>query len=125
MEEINIFDDKGIIRLSSINENINWQAPKEHEIYTFLAEDKQFFAEPIRKDMNSDNVRKYGYSKLPNGQIVQIGVNAKEAYEIEESFSYQNIVERLASEDDIVYALYIDKTLKAAIEVNLWSGEYK
>ena len=117
-DEINIFDDKGIIRLSSINEIINWQAPKEHRVYTILAGDEQFSTEPMRKDMHSDSIKKYGYFKLPNGQVVQVGINADEAYKIEESFSYQNIVERLASEEDIVYALYIDKNLKAVAHSN-------
>ena len=112
-EEINYINKEGLILYSSIESYVGWKAPSDHQIMTFINGSDKFSSEPVRKDVNSDEYRKYAYYKLDNGNIIQVGIKAEEVYKVEQIFGYQSLMERLAAEEDIVYALYIDKNLKA------------
>ena len=117
-EEINYINKEGLILYSSIGSYVGWKAPSDHLIMTFINGSDKFLSEPVRQDVNSDEYRKYAYYRLDNGDIIQVGVKAEEVNKIEQNFGYQSLMERLAAEDDIVYALYIDKNLKAVAHSN-------
>ena len=113
-DEINYINKEGVILYSSIDSYVNWKAPSDHPIIAFINGSDKFLSEPVRQDVNSGEYKKYAYYRLDNGNIIQVGIKAEDIYEVEQNFGYQSLMERLANEEDIVYALYIDKNLKAA-----------
>ena len=117
-EEINYINKEGLILYSSIGSYVGWKAPSDHPIMKFINGSVKFFSEPVRQDVNSGEYKKYAYYRLDNGDIIQVGIKAEDVYKVEQNFGYQSLVERLANEEDIVYALYIDKNLKAVAHSN-------
>lgn len=97
---------------------MNWKAPSDHPIVAFINGSDKFLSEPVRQDVNSGEYKKYAYYRLDNNDIIQVGIDAEEVHKVEQNFGYQSLMERLAAEEDIVYALYIDKNLKAVAHSN-------
>ncbi|SEG06203.1 methyl-accepting chemotaxis protein [Caloramator fervidus] len=111
VDEINWFYNGEIIN-SNFDDYVGWKAPKDHAAYKFLVSNDKFLSEDIRKDAVSGEYKKYGYVKDKDGYFVQVGINATKVKALTEKFSYQRIVEDIASKENIVYALFIDKNLK-------------
>lgn len=118
VDEINIFNPGGEITYSNLPENIGWVADKNHSIQKVLSGNSSELMEDIRKSSVSDDHYKYGYIMSPTGDVIQVGVLANAVYELSEKFSYQKFVEDLAQEEDVVYALFTDKSLKAIAHSN-------
>jgi methyl-accepting chemotaxis protein len=118
IEQINWFNPDGKIIYSNIQEYIGWSAEKGHTIYDFIRSDKTELIEDIRKDTESGKYLKYGYIKDQDGSFVQIGISADKVQELTESFSYQKLLEDMASNEEIVYALLMDKNLKTIAHNN-------
>ncbi|TCO76852.1 methyl-accepting chemotaxis protein [Marinisporobacter balticus] len=118
IDEINVFDKNGEILYSNLDENVGFIAPKDHVLFTFLNNQKDFLSEESRKSTVSENYYKYGYVKNLNGGAIQIGVLANKLQALTEKFDYQTLVENLVQNKNIVYALFIDKNLKAVAHSN-------
>ena len=116
--EVNYIDKNGKILYSSIPEYVGWQAPEGHEIRHFIAGTQEFLSEDIRQDTESKEYKKYGYKRGENGYIVQVGINAKHINDLEQSFGLQALMDSMAQEESIVYALYIDKNQVAQAHSN-------
>ncbi|CDF58723.1 Methyl-accepting chemotaxis protein [Thermobrachium celere DSM 8682] len=116
-DEINLFYNGQII-YSNYDEYVGWKAPEDHAAYKFLKGNENFEVEEIRKDSVSGEFKKYGYVRDKDGYFVQVGINANEINELTKKFSKQRLVEELASRGNIVYALFIDKNLKAVAHSN-------
>ncbi|QZY55906.1 methyl-accepting chemotaxis protein [Crassaminicella profunda] len=118
VDEINVFDKKGEIVYSNLEENMGFVASKEHALFTFLKGTNDFSTEKIRKSTVSEDYYKYGYVKSSNGGVVQVGILANEIHELSDKFSYQKLVEELGKDENIVYTLFMDKNLKAIAHSN-------
>lgn len=111
--EINIVDAKGLTIYSNFEEYIGTGYPEDHAIQAILRGEKKEVIEEIRKSSDSDDYYKYGAVALESGGFVQAGILANKIEELKSSMDIQKKVERIASKEDIVYALIIDKNLKA------------
>ncbi|MCT4619925.1 MAG: methyl-accepting chemotaxis protein [Marinisporobacter sp.] len=118
VDEINVFDKNGKIVYSNLQENIGFVASKEHALFMFLKDKNDFLTEEIRKSTVSGDYYKYGYVKNNNGGAIQVGILANEIYELSQKFNYQQLAENLGENKNIVYALFIDKNLKAVAHSN-------
>ncbi|AKL97000.1 methyl-accepting chemotaxis protein McpA [Clostridium aceticum] len=118
-DEINVYNENGEIIFSNLaEENVGWIAPETHFAQLLLRENKGELMEEIRESTIDSNYYKYGYLKSERGQVVQVGIIANRIQELSGRLSHQNLVEELAKEDSIVYALFIDKNLKAVAHSN-------
>ncbi|NLL48219.1 MAG: HAMP domain-containing protein [Firmicutes bacterium] len=99
------------IMYSAFELDLGWVAPPTNPIHTFIASGQDEWIEGIRQAEGSEDYFKYGYARGPQGQIVQVGVLANNVHELTDQFSYQTVVEDLATADSIVYAAIIDKNL--------------
>ncbi|KXZ40348.1 Methyl-accepting chemotaxis protein [Alkalithermobacter thermoalcaliphilus JW-YL-7 = DSM 7308] len=116
--EINISDSNGVIIYSNLDENINYKYPSEHAVSDILSGKSNSVIEDVRQSTVDNNYYKYGAAKLNNGGVVQIGISADTIKTISDSVDVQNILEDIASRDNIVYALVISKDLKAIAHSN-------
>ncbi|PAB59004.1 methyl-accepting chemotaxis protein [Anaeromicrobium sediminis] len=117
IDQINVSVNRTIVS-STHDEYVGYVYGEDHPADKVFKGEKKEIMEPIRKDTESDKEYKFGAIKTDDGRVIQVGISAGKIRAIEEAFSKQKIVEELAKGDDIVYALIIDKNLKAIAHSN-------
>ncbi|MGO1653237.1 hypothetical protein [Senegalia sp. (in: firmicutes)] len=116
--EINYFDENSMIIYSNIAENINWQPDSDHALFSFASGNETELIEDIREDAVSGDFVKYGAIKTSNGRMIQAGINANYINDLTKEFGYQKLIDDLATNEEITYALFIDNDLKASAHSN-------
>ncbi|SHI46225.1 Methyl-accepting chemotaxis protein [Clostridium cavendishii DSM 21758] len=111
-EEINIIGSDGKIVFSTQPNNIGVILKKDHIVFKFLNDNKDFLEEPIRKSVDSEKYYKYGYVKKSDGSVAQIGFSADRVHKLTDSLENQVLVDNVAKDKSIAYAIFIDKNLK-------------
>jgi len=118
VDEINYINSEGVVIYSNQSKNLGWKIDKTHPLYSLINSDKTEIMEDIREDIVSGGLYKYGAIKTPDGFLIQVGINAEHINSLTKQFEFQRLVEELASNEEIVYALYIDKNMTAAAHSN-------
>lgn len=113
IDEINVADASGRIRYSNLASSIGSEYEKDHKAQKVLRDGSSEFMEDIRKSKETDNYYKYGYIKRKGGGVIQIGILANKIQGFSNTVGYQGLVTNIAKDDNIKYALFIDKNLKA------------
>ena len=60
LDEINYFNNEGVLVYSNIEDNLMWEPDSDHPLYAFINGDKNEMMEEIREDPVSGNNFKYG-----------------------------------------------------------------
>lgn len=114
VDEINVTDSSGKIIYSNLQSSIGSAFDSKHISYPVLKGEKTEFMENIRKSRENDNYYKYGYVRKNDGGMVQIGILANKVQKLSANIEVQKLVEDMIKDNSsIVYALFIDKNLKA------------
>lgn len=108
VDAIHLYNPQGVIIASAFGEYLNWQAPADHPVRLFLASGQENLVEDIRKDSESDNYYKYGYSRAPGGYMVQVGIEANDVHALTEQFSPEQLVADITSGATLAYAAVLD-----------------
>lgn len=119
VSEINIDSKDRKILYSNLKANIGWVYPTNHSTYPVFTGKSSELIEEIRQSEVDKKYYKYAAFPLKNGGIVQVGIIADKIKNVEADFDKQKLVESLAKSENIVYALIIDKNLKAVAHSNL------
>lgn len=82
-------------------------------LYNFFQSDEKEFMDDIGSGEEAEGQYKYGTIRLLDGSFVQGGINVNVYNRLTEEFSYQTLMKELATSEEIVYALFIDKDMKA------------
>lgn len=82
VDEINLYDSQGNLLMSTDPNFTNWKAFQGHPIYGFIQSSDRTMVEPIRENVVTKVRYKYGYYKLIQGNIVQIGLKADRIEEV-------------------------------------------
>lgn len=109
--EINIVNSDAVIVFSNMSGNLGWKYPKDHGAFPVISGNKLEIIEDIRKSTVDGKYYKYGMFSLNNGYFVQIGISADEIVKQEEKISVSHILENAVKDENIVYALTINKDL--------------
>lgn len=118
IDELNYFNSDLVLTYSNIPANLLWEPDADHPISLLANGNETEMIEAVREDSVSGNSMKYGAFKNPDGSIVQAGINANSITGLTDQFDYQRLVEELAANEEIVYALFIDPALTAAAHSN-------
>ena len=116
-EELNYYNNNGVVINTTDNKLLGWEAPSDHSVRWLITNQEQSLIENVRQNMVSKEYRKYGYYRIGDG-ILQVGIEAEKLHKAEETSSMQHIVEQLAASEDVVYALYITPELVAEAHSN-------
>jgi methyl-accepting chemotaxis protein len=111
IDEINYTDTNGKIIYSNLPTSIGSVFDSNHISYPVLKGDKNFFVENIRKSKETNDYYKYGYVSKPGVGMVQIGIIANKVQSLSKSIETQTLVEKLAEEENIEFAVFIDTNL--------------
>lgn len=113
VSEINYAGADRVIVFSNLPGNRDWQYPEDHPCYPLFTKEKTELMEAVRKSTTDNFSYKYGAIALEDGGIIQVGILAEEINKIKSEMDYQYIINNLMKNPDVVYALVIDKDLKA------------
>ncbi|WP_160685538.1 methyl-accepting chemotaxis protein [Clostridium sp. C2-6-12] len=111
IDEINYTDTNGKIIYSNLPTSVGSSFDSNHISYPVLKGDRNFFVENIRKSKETNDYYKYGYVSKPGIGMVQIGIIANKVQSLSKSIEIQTLVEKLAEDQSIVYAVFIDTNL--------------
>lgn len=114
VDEIYLYNSEGEIIYSTTDEYIGWKARKGHPVYEFMKSGDLTLVEDIRKDTESEQYYKYGYTKIGNGQFIQVGILADKVNDLTSRFSTRHFINTLTGEDNIKYIYFIDNNLHIA-----------
>ncbi|EJO5348536.1 HAMP domain-containing protein [Clostridium botulinum] len=112
IQEINVTDKNGKIIYSNMPENINYVYPLDYAGQDILKGKKNQIIEEIRQNKVNHNYYKYCALAMPNGGLIQTGINANEIHNINKSVDPQIILEKLTKDSNIKFALIMDNKLK-------------
>lgn len=112
VEQISWYNSAGEIIYSNIDDYIGWIATTGHAVHNFMTSKDMELFEDLRQDTESKNYLKYGYLKGIDGTFVQVGIIANRVQELTQSFSYQKLLQDIALEEEIAYALLMNKDLE-------------
>ncbi|WFD08656.1 methyl-accepting chemotaxis protein [Tepidibacter hydrothermalis] len=118
VSEISIADSKGLTLYSNFEEYVGTYYPEDHAVQAILKGKEKEVIEEVRKSQDSDDYYKYGAIALENGGFVQVGISGNKIQELKSSMNIQRKVEKIAEKEGIVFALVIDKNLKAVAHSN-------
>lgn len=73
LDAIYVYNSDGVIELSTHEEYLGWTIYPGHPVYDQFYSHEGSSVEDIRKDSESDQYYKYGYYRLTDGSMVQVG----------------------------------------------------
>lgn len=108
LDEISLYNREGEIVYSNFPDFVGWKVYEGHPIDAFMKSDDRTMVEEIRRDVISGVYKKYAYIKNDDGSFIQIGELAEVVHELVGQFEFQQLVDIIASKDDIEYVAFID-----------------
>lgn len=109
VDEINVTDANGLVLYSNLESSIGAVFGADHISYSVLSSKQANLIEQIRKSRETGNFYKYGYVKLPDGGMVQIGLLANKIEEMKRNIDENNLMDKIASKEHIRYAMVTDE----------------
>ncbi|OIJ14342.1 hypothetical protein BKP37_08320 [Anaerobacillus alkalilacustris] len=114
VHEIFWYSNQGEVLFSPSIDYIGWKVKPGDPIDQFMTQPNDVYVEDIRKSTENDDFFKFVYLRDDEGSFVQVGYRAEYLNFRTDKYKIQNIVERIANNDDnILYALFIDENLIA------------
>lgn len=98
-----------MVTFSAYEIDLGWVAPSTNPVRYFSTSGLMEWTEEIRQAEGNDNFYKYGYVRGTLGEFVQVGILANAVQALTEKFSYDVLVNDLATYGKVVYAAVINK----------------
>lgn len=108
LEEIYLYNENLEIIASASGKYMGWVSPDDHPVHFFANGHTSFHIEDFRKDSESDKVYKYGYIRLANRRIIQIGKDVDAINELTKLVDYNDSVAEIISNENIETVYFIN-----------------
>lgn len=112
VDEIAYYNAAGYLLYSNLEETIGWEIYKGHPIDLFLKSDAVKLVEEIRQDVISKDYFKYGYIKMKNQGLIQVGLRANRVYAYLDRFSVPNLLLELQRSESALSIRLLNKDLE-------------
>ncbi len=113
-----ISDQGRTVLYSNIDSAVGYVYPPEHKLTPVFDGKQEFFTEPIRQSTTDDKFYKFGGIDAKNGYYIQVGLSAESIMKVLNEINLQQILEKVALNDNIIYALLIDEEYTAVAHGN-------
>lgn len=124
ISEISIIGENRIIEYSNVPVNIGWEYPLGHKMDPVFNKTSETYLEEPRENPLDGLIYKFGGVALGNGYYVQAGMSLDLIEELEKNINIQKILDEvMKNNDNVLYALQIDKTGKAVAGYVDYIGE--
>lgn len=100
--------EKGEIISSNVLYMIGWTPPVDHPAYNFIHSKDSHLIGDIRPSSVSGTYFKYGYFRLENGNVLQVGILANKIYSFLSNFNMQYLMEKIKLESMLLDASFIN-----------------
>lgn len=100
--------DKEKITNSNMAYMIGWAPPEDHPAYSFIHGKDSHLIGEIRPSSVSGTYFKYGYFRLENGNVLQVGILANKIYSFLSNFNMQYLMEKIKMESMLLDASFIN-----------------
>jgi len=119
LDEISVYTNEGKIIYSNISNFVGWKPGNLHPVRRFMSGNDDIFIEDIRQDSVSGEYKKFGYMKLSDGFIIQIGILAEKVHDLLEPVRLQNLLEEMIADTSIIklFALDEDYNISASTDI--------
>lgn len=111
VDEVDYYDETGYLLYSNLENLIGWEIYPDHPIDLFLKSTKMSLVEDIRQDVITGDYYKYGYFKLENGGLLQVGLRANTVYDFLNRFSVNNILTEMKNNESALHIDLLDQNL--------------
>lgn len=109
VDEINIYNKYAVVRSSSSNIMLGWEAYDGHPVKRLLvSKDAKHYIEDIRPNFLTKEMYKYGYFKLNDGLIVQLGLSAARVQNFLDAFEMNNLFKDVLKSEGVVHVCFIN-----------------
>lgn len=108
VEEIHIYSHIGEILYSNISSYLGWAAPPGHPVQRFITSGLDFHVDPLRENTITGQLMLYGYERLEDGRVVQVGIDAKTLEGLIQGFELDRMFEDMTNDNDVAYVTYVD-----------------
>lgn len=109
VDEIDVYSPEGKILYSNLSAYLGWVAPKGHPVQQFIASSLSFHVDPLRENTISRQLVLYGYQRLEDGRVIQVGKNAKHLEGLLSGFELERMMDEMRKDEDVSYVTYIDE----------------
>lgn len=109
VDEINVTDSNGYVIYSNLESSIGARFGEDHISSTVQYGNDDEFMENIRKSRETDDYYKYGYVRMPNGGMIQVGILANKVEDLKRSLSIESLLDELSNEENIESVFLVDK----------------
>jgi diguanylate cyclase (GGDEF)-like protein len=109
VDQVNVFNETGAVVLTSSDEYNAWQAYPEHPVMRLLQSDDMSYVENIREHAITGLRYKFGYYRLTNNQIIQVGVLAENILLMFVDLEIPTLLNNIKKENHILFATYYDE----------------
>ena len=109
VDEINVYDPEGTLLFSSSPNFRNWRIYEGHPISAFLQSGKKISMEEVRENVVTGVRYQYGYYRLQDQKVLQVGVAAEKAADILQSFEISNLMQEIHKNDLVQEASFADR----------------
>lgn len=111
VDELDYYDESGVLTYSNLEHLIGWEIYSGHPIDDFLNSGEKTHVEDIRRDVITGDFYKYGYNRMDNGGLIQVGLRANTVYAFLERFSVENLLSELKSSESAQRIDLLDRNL--------------
>ncbi|MCT4508252.1 MAG: methyl-accepting chemotaxis protein [Tepidibacter sp.] len=109
VDEINVTDSNGDIIYSNLESSMGANFGKDHISSSVQYGNSDEFMENIRKSRETDDYYKYGYIKMPNAGMIQVGILANKLEDLKKSLDIQMLLNKISDEKNIESVFLVDK----------------
>ena len=111
VDELDYYDETGYLTYSNLEHLIGWVIYPGHPIDDFLKSGEKTLVEEIRQDVITGDYYKYGYYRMEDGRLIQVGLRANTVYAFLERFSVGNLLSDLMSSESALRIDLLDQNL--------------
>ncbi|WFD10141.1 methyl-accepting chemotaxis protein [Tepidibacter hydrothermalis] len=109
VDEINVTNSNGDVIYSNLESSVGAHFGEDHISSTVQYGNDNEFMEKIRKSRETDDYYKYGYVKISNGGMIQVGILANTVENLKRNLSIESLLDKLANEENIESVFLVDK----------------
>lgn len=110
ISEISVIGPDRKIDFSNVPANIDWEYPVGHKMDTVFNGKTNTYLEEPRENPLDGKIYKFGGMNLGNGYYAQAGVSLELIKEAKKDFEIQRVLDEATKDEDVIYAVQIDKT---------------
>ncbi|MCG8540333.1 MAG: methyl-accepting chemotaxis protein [Clostridia bacterium] len=123
ISQISVIGPDRIIDFSNVPENINWEYPIGHKMDPVFNGTSNTYLEEPRENPLDGKIYKFGGINLENGYFAQAGMCLELIGDIKKDFETQKILDDIAANEDVLYALQIDKSGRGIAGTEMYVGK--